>query len=425
MGRRQNHGAAIAVVVLCTIFTGVTCGGDWPQFLGPDRNGQSKETGLARKWPDGGPKVLWTVDLGEGFGGASVADAKVYVLDRVASTKDVLRCLDFATGKELWTFEYNAPGKFSYNGSRSTPTVDDKYVFIVGAMGDFHCVSKTTHKAVWKKHLLKDFDGKRPAWVVSQSPLLYKDMVIAAPQGKKGAIAAFDKVSGELKWKSGPLGGLSYASPMLTTIDGVAQVIMLTDKGPVSGIDADTGEILWTYRGWKWGIPITSPLSIGDGRIFITGEYGAGSAMIKVEKKDGKFTVKELYKTSAIGAQCHQPLLYKGHLYVNSNGNRRRDGLLCSDLDGNVKWKTGRNPNFERGNLILADDLIFMMDGRAATLYLMEPSPEGYNQLDKAKLLEGKGGRRGAVAWGPMALSGGKLILRDQRQMKCVDVRAK
>jgi len=411
---------------------------DWPQFQGPDRNGISSETGLAQKWPAGGPKVLWTLRLGPGFASPAIKDGKVYILDRPSGQGDVLLCLDLNTGKELWKCAYDAPGKVALNGSRSTPTIDDKHVYVVGVLGDFHCISLETHQVVWRKHLVKDFQARLPRWGVSQSPSLYKNLVIVAPQGRAVGVAAFDRDTGEVVWKTKALpGGQSYVSPVVTQIGGVATVMSTsatprrrrrragraprpTVKGQVVGMAADTGKILWTYDGWGCSIPISYPTTIGDGRLFVTGEYGAGSAMIKLEQAGGQFTVEELYTTQECGAQIHQPILHKGHLYMISNGNKRRDGLVCLALDGTVKWRTKDiegAPNFERGGIMLADGMLYVIEGQKGTLHLVEPSPEGYKEVSRVKLLEGK------QMWAPMALSDGKLLLRDQRQLKCLDLR--
>jgi outer membrane protein assembly factor BamB len=387
--------------------------------------------GLARQWPESGPRVLWECAVGSGFAGPAVVGDEVFLLDRQDSARDVLRCLDFKTGKELWSVGYDAPARFSYDGSRSTPSVDAENVFTVGPLGQLTCVSRAEKKIVWSKNLLEEFDAKRPTWVVAQSPLLYKDMVIVAPQGTKAGVVAFRKATGETVWQSAPVSSaMSYASPLLTTLGGVDQVVILSGKAPkgttVTGVDATTGDTLWQYNGgWQCSIPITSPVFIGDGRIFITGEYGAGSAMIRVAKEGDAWKVDELYLTKVCGAQLQQPLLYEGYLYMNSNGNKRRDGFACIDLDGNLKWKTDRNPNFERGPMIMASGLIYAMNGRTGDLALIEPSPEKFNLLCQAKVFDTEPNRKGGKqAWGPMALVDGKLLLRDQNTLKCLDVSA-
>jgi outer membrane protein assembly factor BamB len=391
---------------------------DWPQFQGPDRNGISPETGLLHAFPEGGPKVLWTVKLGEGYGGPAIRDGKVYVLDRQENQRELLRCWDLATGKEEWSAPYDAPGTVDHNGSRSIPAVDEKYVFTVGVFGDFTCFSRADHKIVWQKNILKDFEGKKPGWAVAQSPVLYKDWVIVAPQSPTVGVAAFEKATGKVAWQSKTMGKMDYSSPLITQVAGQDQVVM--ENGPrVVGIDPANGEILWTYEGLPVKVAqVPCPTPIGDGRFFVSGGYDAGCAMFKVEKKDGKFAATELFKNMNCNAHIHNMILYKGFLYASCNTNSKKDGLVCLDLDGNVKWKTGNSPNLDKGNFIFADGVMYIMDGAGGQLRIVDPTPDGYKQLAEAKLLEGK------QIWAPMALSDGKLVCRDQGQMKCVDLKA-
>jgi outer membrane protein assembly factor BamB len=391
---------------------------DWPQFEGPDRNGLSSETGLLHAFPEGGPKVLWTVKLGEGFGGPAIRDGKVYVLDRQEDQREVLRCWDLVSGKEEWSAPYDAPGKVDHNGSRSIPAVDEKYVFTVGVHGDFTCFSRAEHKIVWQKNILKDFEGKKPQWAVAQSPLVYKDWVIVAPQSPTAGVAAFEKATGNVVWKSKTMGKMDYSSPLITQVAGQDQVVMENGQRVV-GVDPTNGEILWTYEGLPVKVAqVPPPTPIGDGRFFVSGGYDAGCAMLKVEKKDGKFAATELFKNMNCNSHVHNMILYKGNLYASSNTNSKSEGLVCLDLDGNVKWKTGKSPNFDKGNFIFADGVMYIMDGAGGQLRIVDPKPDGYKQLAEAKLLEGK------QIWAPMALSDGKLVCRDQGQMKCVDLKA-
>ena len=406
----------VALVVTGALLASVS-GADWPQFLGPTRDGVAKETKLPRTWPEGGPEVLWTFELSRGFAGPAIQDGMVYVLDRVKDAQDVLRCLDLGSGQEQWSFAYDAPGKLDHNGSRTTPAVDDKHVFVIGPFGHFHCLDKATHEVVWKKHLLNDFGGKRPNWGVAQSPLLHKKAVIVAPLGRKAGVIAYERATGKELWRSRAVGAMAYVSPMITTIDGVEQVLIITTRRVV-GLDAADGKLLWSYSGWRCNIPIPAPTAIGDGRLFITGGYNAGSVMIKVARTGGKFAAAELFKIKLMGSQLHNALLHDKHLYVNCNTNNKRDGLVCFDLDGEVKWQTKKAPNFERGNLILVDGLIYIMDGSTGVLRIVRPDPEKYTELARVRVLGG------AKIWAPMAVSGGKLVLRDQRRMKCLKLKA-
>jgi len=408
----------LTLLVATVVLAAASAASDWPQFQGPDRNGLSPETGLLHAFPEGGPKVLWTVKLGVGFGGPTIRDGKVYVLDRQEDQRDVLRCWDLETGKEEWSAPYDAPGSVSHNGSRGSAAVDEKYVFTVGVFGDFTCFSRQGHKILWQKNLLKDFGGKKPAWAVAQSPVLYKDWVIVAPQSATVGVAAFNKATGRVAWQSKTIGKMDYSSPLITQVAGQDQVVMMNGSC-VAGIDVANGAILWTYE----GLPVKTaevpcPTPIGDGRFFVSGGYDAGCAMFKVEKKGGKFAVTQLFKNDNCNAHIHNVILYKGYLYASCNTNSKNDGLVCLDLDGNVKWKTGRAPHFDKGNFIFADGVMYIMDGAGGQLRIVDPTPEGYKQLAEAKLLEGK------EIWAPMALSSGRLLCRDQGQMKCIDLKA-
>jgi len=410
-------GALVLTATMC--LTAGAFAADWPQFQGADQTGIVKQGGLLTTWPEGGPPTAWTAQLGIGFGGASSRDGKVYLLDRQEGEKDILRCWDLDTGKEDWKFEYPAPGKISYPGSRSTPAIDDERVYIIGPFGDFHAVDRKTGAPIWKKNILADFGGKKPNWAVAQSPVLYKGWVIAAPIGSEAGLAAFDRATGDVVWKSAALqGGMTYATPMLAKIGGVEQFAIVTTDA-TAGVDANTGEVLWNYTDWKCQIPIASAFPADDGRIFLTGGYNAGVAMFRVAKGDAGWTTETLFKSRDSNGQIHQPILYEGHLYMNGNDKGKKDGLVCMALDGTVKWKTGTAPGFDWGGIFMADELLYVVDGTSGDLCLVQPDPSGYKELGRAKYLSGD------QIWGPASFADGRVLIRDQKQLKCVDVRAK
>ena len=398
---------------------------DWPQYLGPDRNAVSKEKGLMRSWPAEGPKVLWTVPLGEGFGGAAISEGKVYVYDRIEDKTNILRCLDLMTGKEEWTFSNEAPGSVSFDGSRSVPTVDGNRIYICGLFVNFYCVDKNSHKALWHKNIWTDFgETDYPRWAIAQNPLIYQNMVIIASQSKEAGIVAYDKENGNIIWKTPKLPGeVGYVSPAIVQISGEDHLTMVTAcsrdgsvKGTVLGYNPKNGNHLWTYEGWQCGIPVPNVTEIGNNQLFVTGGYNAGSALIEVEKNGNSYSVKEIMTTKEFISHAHPAILYKGHVYSHCSDNSTQDGFGCMDLKGNIKWKTKRQPQFDKGGFILADDMIISSDGQKM-LYLIEPTPTEFKVLAKAELLDTK------QSWAPLALSDGKLVIRDQGQMKCVLVK--
>ena len=427
----KHYDIRIWAVLLCSLLlTGISSTAtDWPQMAGPDRNNISPETGLARTWPADGPRVLWTVPLGSGFASPSIRDGKVYILDRIGEEQDSLRCFDLETGGELWHYAYDAPGSVSHDGSRTAPTVTEDRVYTVGLLGHFTCLDLASRKPVWTHNLCADFGAEVPRWGVAQAPSLYKNLVVVAPQADDAFVAAFDKDTGEVAWKTPSLGAVGYSTPVIVTLCGVEQAVMINappspelDKGSVHGISLEDGSLLWSYAGWKCKIPIPYATILPDDRLFITGGYNSGSAMIQLAREGNAFTVKELFKTDTCGSQIQQPVFYQDHLYINSNSNEREDGMMCLTLDGEIRWKTRDtriawfSTTFERGPLLLADGIIFNLDGKYGTLHLIEPSPDGYKELAKVAVLEGK------QLWAPMALSRGRLLVRSHTEMKCLNV---
>ena len=416
-------------------------GADWPNFQGPDHNGISPETGLARKLPPPG-KVLWTVKVGQGYAGPVVQGDDVFLLDREGDQRDVLRCFDFASGDERWSVLFDAPGRLPYDGSRSTPSVTDDFVYAVGPMGDVYAVDRKKRKEAWTLSMQDDYGSKPPRFGYGQSPLVYGKLLIVAPMSSDSGLVALDRLTGEEVWRCGNTGGNSYASPMLVTIDGVEQVTFLTSS-QWAGVDPKTGKLLWRFSGYRQRNPISDPTPLGDGLFFVTGGYNAGSIFIKVNRDDdGAWTAQQTGGGIGVGAMIHPALLHAGHLYANINENGKMDrGLACLDLQGNIKWQTRNAPSVDRGNVLIADGMLISLGGQDGVLRLIELTPDGYKELASARMFKdlkpaagggggrrrgrgrgGRGGGGGANLWAPMALSNGKLIIRSQRQMKCVDL---
>ena len=412
---------------------------DWPQYLGEFRNSTSSQQGILRSWPEEGPEVLWAVDVGIGFGGPIVKDGKVYLLDRDDEYGDKLRCFDLNSGKELWKFEYEAPGSISFPGSRSVPAIDGNFVYTCGPYGDLYCLDINKQKPVWNKNLWTDFGGDQiPRWAIAQCPLVYGDLLIVASQAPQAGVVAYDKLTGNVKWKTPSLGQVGYVSPSIIKVGNEDHIVMITGAsggrgepatgGKVVGIEPLSGKILWEYTGWQCRIPAPSAFDAGEGKVLILGGYEAGSAMIKLEKKsDGSYGLTELFKNIDFGAHTKPPVLYKDHFYAQYSTNERRDGLVCMSMDGSIMWKTKRSPSFMRGSMVLADGLILATDGEQ-TLYLIEPDPSEFKPLASAELLIADPGedqmveRFGNQNWAPIALSDGKLLIRDQSHLKCVKV---
>ena len=462
---------AKAKLIAVTVSLSVACvfAEDWPQYFGPKRDSTSTEKGLLRTWPKEGPKVLWTAPVGIGYGSPAISGGRVYLLDRDDKVGDTLRCLDLSNGKELWNFGYVAPGKFHHPGSRTTPTVDGNHVYTNGPFGDLYCINTSTHKPVWHKNIWTDFGGgsdifvfptrgQRPAgrpagpppaggaptggpppfggitpanelptWGTTQNPFIYRNLLIVASQTSQAGVVAYDKLTGELKWKSAVVSGRAgYVTPSIVKVGGNDHLVMImasigmgrnTKGGSVIGLDPLSGRVLWTYTGWQCHLPVAHAVDAGEGRMLITGGYdSAGTVLIKVQRKeDGSYEVTELFKNANFGAHTQPPILFKDHFYAQCTTNYRNDGLVCMGMDGTVKWKTGEEPLFNKGGSILAEGLLLSTDGNK-TLYLIEPDSSGFKPLASAELLEQ------GENWAPLALVNGRLLIRDQKNLKCVEV---
>lgn len=435
----MKHQCLFFPVLVLLLGVGNVVAQDWPQYLGPERNSKSPQKEIIRSWPAAGPEILWNVDVGIGFGGPVIKDGKAYLLDRDDEVGDKLRCFDLSSGKELWSFAYEAPGSVSFPGSRSVPAVDGGHIYTCGPYGDLYCIDINTHEALWNVNIWKDYGGGEiPRWAITQCPLVYGDLLIVASQAPQAGVVAFDKLTGEVRWKTEALGPVGYVSPEIVKIGGEDHVVMVTAArggrgtpmtgGRVVGIAPTSGKILWDYTSWQCAIPVPGAIDAGEGRVLIIGGYEAGSALIQVVKENNEsYTVSEIFKNLEFGAHTKPAILHQGHFYAQYSTNERRDGLVCMSMDGKIQWKTRREPPFTRGSMILADGLILATDGEQ-TLYLIEPDPSGFRPLSSAKLLVAQQGEKGGVQrpgnqnWAPMALADGKLLIRDQGQLLCVRV---
>ena len=431
---------------------------DWPQFLGPDRNSTSPQKNILRSWPENGPEVLWTANVGIGYGGPVVRNGNIYLLDRDDQSGDIMRCFDLSSGEELWNLPYEAPGSVMFPGSRSVPTLDGNYVYSCGAYGDLYCIDVNSHEAVWNKNVWTDFGGDPgngtedlggfgghgnfPIWAISQCPLVYGDLLIVASQAPEAGVVAYDKLTGEIVWKTPNLGNETYVSPAIAKIDGADHVVMVTSStnpvgrpdapktpGNIVGIEPLTGEVLWTFSEWDCHISVPSAVDAGNNKVLVVGGYELGALMIEVKKQeDGTYGTTEVFRTEEFGDQTKPPLLIDGYFYAQFGTNNTRDGLTCMSMDGEIMWTTKRDPDFNKGSMILADGLILATDG-AKSLFLIEPSPSEFKPLASSELLaaaEASGDRMaarfGTQNWAPIALADGRLLIRDQSRLMCVKV---
>jgi len=399
--------------------------GEWPRFRGSRFDGIAEATALARQWPEGGPKRLWPLDLGEGYAGAAVHAGRVYVLDYDRQAlADALRCLSLDDGREIWRYSYPNPIKRNHGMSRTVPAVTEKYLVALGPQCHVTCldpiagVDPATGKPLWTLDLVRQFGATVPPWYAGQCPLVENDRAIFAPAGPDALLVAIDCRTGKPLWKTpNPRGWrMTHSSIMPMELDG-RRMYVYCGSGGVAGVAADDGSLLWSTTDWKISIAtVPSPLILPGGKIFFSGGYNSGSLMLQVRHEGGQFTTKTLFRLAPeqFGSTQQTPVFYKGFLY----GVREKDKeLVCLNPEGNELWSSGTQHRFGLGSYLVADDLIYAMDD-TGLLTMAEASPDGWKPLGQAQVLEGHD------AWGPMALVAGRLIVRDFTRMICLDVAA-
>lgn len=411
---------------------------DWPQFLGPDRNGTASVAGIDfASWQTSAPKVSWRVATGPGYGGAAIQGDDVVILDRVGE-KDRLRVLGFADGEERWSVDYDAPGRLQFAGSRTVPIVVEGRIYTSGGFGHVSCFGRKEQELLWQADLQKDFAGRLPMFGYS-SALVWLDAgdepaVVAAAYGDKVGLVAFDAATGDVRWTTEPV-GYSHATPAIVTLHGREQLVFASTATEASGrskpapmilwsFDPETGATLWRHDLTSANLPIPAPLAIDEQTLFITQGYAGGSLLLRIGRDEengiAPYTFEELWRSER-GSQVHQPLLFDGHLYLvaneNANHTRRRKaegGLLCLSLDGEERWRTGSNPFFGRGAMVRIDDHLLIQDGFNGVLRAIRIDPERYTEVASFDPF-GIEGRRDHQLWAPIAVARGHIVIRGKR----------
>ncbi|HTS30316.1 MAG TPA: PQQ-binding-like beta-propeller repeat protein [Bryobacteraceae bacterium] len=407
-----------AGVLLPIGLRGAAAAADWPQFRGAQRDNISKETGLARKWPAGGPKVLWSVPVAQGYAGAAIVGGRVYHHDYdEAKNEWCVNCRNLGDGQLVWQFRETREIRPNHAITRTVPAVEARYVFSLDPKAVLHCLDVKTGRQVWRKSLVTDFKATIPSWYNGQCPLMESDRLIIATGGS-AILVALDKATGNPIWRTPNPGGvmMSHASVMPATLCGVRQYLYGTLKGPL-GVSAADGRLLWEYPR-KFNVAVApSPLALENDRVFMTASYDAGSVMIRVRNSGGVFKPEPVFDftMNEWNSEVHTPVVHKGMLFAV--GKKKRGLFTCLSPEGREVWNSEGKASFGLGSYFLADGMFFVMDGDSGKLHLIEASTTGYNELASAQVLAGQ------EVWGPMALSGGRLVLRDLTRMICLDVR--
>jgi outer membrane protein assembly factor BamB len=391
---------------------------DWPQFRGPQRDNVCKETGLARKWPASGPKTLWSVPVAQGYAGAAIVGGRVFHHDYDEARNEwCVNCRNLADGKLIWQFRELREIRPNHAITRTVPAVDARFVFSLDPKAVLHCLDVKTGKQLWRKSLVTDYKATIPSWYNGQCPLMEPDRLIIGTGGA-AILVEIDKATGKDIWRTPNPDSLlmSHASVMPASIGGVKQYLYGTLRGPL-GVSAADGKLLWEFPR-KFNVAVApSPIAVNDDCVFMTGSYDAGSVMVRLKKNGAVFQPEPVFdmRNNEWNSEVHTPIVYKGHLFAV--GKKKRGLFGCLGLDGKEVWNTEGKASFGLGGYILADGLLFVMEGDTGKLHMIEANPARYNELGAAQVLNGH------EVWGPMAISSGKMVLRDLTKMVCIDLR--
>jgi outer membrane protein assembly factor BamB len=444
----------LILVFTLTLSAAAVHADDWPQWLGPKRDGVWRETGLVESFSASGPKVRWRTPIGAGYSGPAVAQGKVVITDRKLASGaendadsfarsrvegfERILCLDEATGKVLWKHEYDCPYEVSYAaGPRTTPVIAGDKVYTLGAMGHLVCLDLTSGKVVWQHHLPGKYQFEVPLWGFAGHPLVDGNRLICLVGGKGSVAVAFDKDTGAEIWKALSAGQPGYAPPMIYDIAGARRLIVWHPES-INALDPETGMVHWSQRygdkkSLKAALSIPTPRLAGD-RLFFTAFYD-GPLMLDVKDPSrpsivwqGQGRGEQPDDTDGLHSIMSTPFLKDGHIYgVCSYGE-----LRCLDATSKRLWSThaattGKSVRWGNAFLVnLAGTDRYVLFNERGDLILAELTPKAYREISRANILEptntmaGPAGRR--VIWSHPAFANRGVYARNDREIVCVSL---
>jgi outer membrane protein assembly factor BamB len=453
MLRTFSRGLLFALPALGLSMVPAARADDWPQWLGAQRDGVWRETGLLERFPKGGPRVLWRAPLGTGYAGPAVAGDRVYVMDRSRATdkegkpmrptrkgilgKERVLCLSTTDGKVLWQHEYDCPYTISYGvGPRTTPIVQDGRVYTLGAMGDLLCLDADTGKVHWAKSLPKEYKlDSPPVWGWAAHPLLDGALLYCLVGGEGSAVVAFNKDTGKEVWKALTTDEIGYSPPMIYQAGGKRQLIIWLSES-INSLDPATGTLYWkqdypTDRAPQRPAVNIATVRVANNLLYVS-TYYHGGLMLKLS--EDKPSAEVLWKGKSnnperpdgLHVMMAAPVFKDGYLYgVCANGE-----LRCLDVQtGKQQWQTyaatcGEKTDCASAFLIPQGDR-FVICNDQGDLILAKLTPKGYNEIDRARILEPVQEARGRhVVWSHPAFAHRCVFARNDKEIVCVSLAA-
>ena len=385
----------------------------WPQFHGRNRDNISTETGLLKRWSDGGPPLQWTArGIGHGYSSLSLAHGLIFTAGNIGN-RTVVTGLDL-DGEIQWQYDNGPAWAEPKPGSRSTPTIDGDRLYHKSPHGHLACLDARTGKKMWGLNILDKFGSKNITWALSESLLIDGDRLICSPGGPQAAVVALDKNTGALVWSSPSTGELAgYASPSLFEFGGLRILSTMTAKACI-GVNADTGQLLWHVRHiTPFDENIFLPI-LHDGSVFYSTGHKVGSRKLELRVASGKVMTKTMWESKALDNHHGGVILLDGYLY----GSGHRRGWICLD------WDTGKTmynePGVGKGSLTYADGMFYTL-GERCRMGLVKATPERHDLVSEFRLPAGGEG----PSWAHPVICGGRLYIRHDALLYAYDVKAK
>ena len=421
-----------------------TQGADWPQWMGPNRDGQWDEAGVVDAIPEGGLPVKWRVPVAGGYSGPAVVQGRVYLTDYEKSTGEVsnnpgsrnrltgkerVHCIDAATGKTLWTYAYDCPYGISYAcGPRCTPTVHDGMVYVLGAEGHLSCLNAEDGRVVWTRHLPKEYKAETPIWGYSGHPLVRGDLLFTLAGGEGSIAVALDRKTGREVWRSGTATEIGYCPPTLIRAAGKDQ-LLIWDPENLNSLDPETGKPYWSRPlAPSYKMSIIAPRQAGD-VLFASGIGYVGSAFKLGDKTPSAEPLWKVTRTNSLCGANSTPLIVDGTLYGNCC---EKGDLRALDLNtGEKLWETfdattgSRRAMHATVYLVRNGERWFLFND-SGDLIVAKLSRKGYEERGRMRVLEATGEAFGrSVVWSHPAFAGKHMFARNDKELVCVDLSAK
>lgn len=386
----------------------------WPQFHGPTGDNISLDTGLLKKWPEGGPELIWTADgIGEGFASVTLSGGLIYTAGNIEE-KTVVTALDLS-GAIAWQAEAGAAWTKSHPGTRSTPTIDGDRVYYENPHGDVFCFHAKTGQEIWQRNILTDFAGKNIKWALAESVIVDGNRVICAPFGQKASVVALDKRTGKTVWAAPPTAGpAGYATATIVEYKGLRMILTMSGKALV-GVNAENGAGLFRYEHLtKYDVNVLTPIFI-DGNVFISSGYGAGSEMVKLTFGRGKITAERAWESKEMDNHHGGVVLVDGYLYGTSN----RGNWVCYDpKNGDVKYS---EKGTGKGSLTVAEGMLYTLSEKTHVVGLVKATPDAHEIVSQFTIPDGAKD----PSWAHPVVCGGRLYIRYRDRLLAYDVAAK